>query len=75
MSDPKSNPSFIEDIIKYYMTTDYSNQIAVAGVIMAVLAVIIAALGILVAFIYTRRRRKPARVKIEQFNKGKGKTK
>ena len=59
MSNPKSNPSFIEDLIRSYKTLDYSTQIAVAGVIMAVVAVIILALVILVAFIYTKRRRKP----------------
>jgi hypothetical protein len=71
MSDPKSNVSFIEDLIKYYMTVDYSTQIAVVGAIMTVLAIIIAALGILVAFIYSRRRRKLARTKPEQFNDGR----
>ena len=61
MSNPKSNPSFIEGLIKYYNTLDYSTQTAVVGVIMAVVAVIILALVILVAFIYTRRRRKIGR--------------
>jgi hypothetical protein len=75
VSDPKSSPSFIEDLIKYYMTLDYSTQIAVAGVVMAGVAVIIVALGILVAFLYTRRRRKLARTKLKQFNDGRETTK
>jgi hypothetical protein len=75
MSDPKSNPSFIGDLIKYYMTLDYSTQIAVAGVIMAALAVIIAALGIFVTFIYTRRRGKLAKTHQEQINESKDRTK
>jgi hypothetical protein len=75
LSDPKSNSSFIEDAIKSYMTLDPSSQIAVAGIVMAVVALIIAALAVVVAFIYTRHQRKLAKKQPEQINKANNKIK
>jgi membrane protein implicated in regulation of membrane protease activity len=75
LSDPNSNPSFIEDAIKYYMSLDHSSQIAVAGAIMAVSAAIIAVLSVLVAFVYTRRQRRLSSTQIEQINEARNKKK